>query len=426
MRMHGEWLGSARVRFVLLVVLTVAGAVPVMSRGARWLGSWKLALDEGSGSIVLLGPVAAGIACGVYVRLRRSHVDDLLSQAARPWRGWTAPALAVWALSGAAVLLLSLSTTTGAWLAGSKACPQLWWAIVPGLLVLGAEVSLGALIGSLAQHYWVVPWVAVGTFLLFLLTRLGIIPVVFDTGPTTGALIGETFYPPWFLFQAVAAAGIGCVALAASHPALFRSSHLAWRATTLLSAAMAAITLLALRAPLDRYEPAPPTADACIDGHPTVCMTQDGHRPLPDLASKMESLARPLLDADVPLPEKFVPIESISAADRGVGILSFFDEEELAREVDDAVAARSLATPARCPAFFADQPPPETYFSAYGFLVRWLLVQSGDEDAPTEGSLARWWALPVGQQYPWLRATYAALTDCRLDDLGLPVPPTAG
>ena len=51
-----EWLGAARVRFWLVCALVAAGLVPVLSRGAEWLGSWKMALDWGTSSVILLGP----------------------------------------------------------------------------------------------------------------------------------------------------------------------------------------------------------------------------------------------------------------------------------------------------------------------------------------------------------------------------------
>ena len=53
-----EWLGAVRVRVLLVCALTAAGLVPVLSREASWLGSWKMALDWGTSSITLLGPVA--------------------------------------------------------------------------------------------------------------------------------------------------------------------------------------------------------------------------------------------------------------------------------------------------------------------------------------------------------------------------------
>ena len=417
-----EWLGRGRSRLALLGLLLCVGGIASLSRGPRWLGSWKLAVDEASGSIFLVGPVAAGIACGVYVRLRRSHVEELLHQAARPWRGWISPALGVWGLAGAAVVGLGLVMTSAASLAGSSAFPQVAWVAVPTVLALGAEVAVGALVGARVPHYWTVPWVGVGTFLLVLLTRVSVIPIVFDTGPASGELIGETFHPSWFAFQAITASGIVVAAMAGTHPQLFRASSLLWRVISATAAAAALAVLLLAPRPLSRYELAPEAADVCRESRPVVCMTRDGHRPLDDLASTMESVARPLVDAGIPLPDRFVPVESRSATDRDVGMLLFADDEELAAEVDDTVAARSLAMPTRCPAYFGDRPPPQAYFSVSGFLVRWLLVRAGDENAPTDGSLASWWRLPVRQQHPWVRATYAALTSCQLEALSLPDP----
>ncbi|KAA1421936.1 hypothetical protein F0U44_06645 [Nocardioides humilatus] len=427
MALRAEWLGDRRARLIMFAALLGVGTASIMSRGTRWLGSWKLAIDEVGGSVFLVGPVAAALTCAVYVRLQQAQVDELLSQAARPWRGWTAPALGVWALASCAVGLLAVVTTVAARIAGATVYPQLSWVMLPALLVLGAEVALGALVGTRSQRYWVVPWVGVGTFLLFLLTRFHVIPVVFDTGPTSGELIGETFDPPWFVYQSVAAIGVATAAISASHTHLLQRSSVAWKAFLCLSATAALITLAFIRPPVDRYRPAPTEADVCYPEHPTVCMTEDGHRPLLDIVGKMVSLARPLIEAGVRLPERFVPIESTSAADPHTGILSFQDDDQLARSVDEEMAAESLATPRLCAAYSSDDPRvlPEVYFSVYNTLVLWLLVQAGDKSPPTDGSTATWWALAPEQQYAWVRTTYAALSDCRLNDLVRPQAPEA-
>lgn len=422
------WLGRARVRLTLVAVMVAMGSVPVMDRGTRWLGSWKLALDQGNGSLILLGPLAAAFSCGVYVRMRRSRVEDLFPQAARPWRAWTAPAIGVWIMGGTALLVLCLSTTTAAWLDGATPYPRLWWVAGCTLLVLGAEVAIGSLVGSLTAHYWAVPWVAVGTFLLFLLTKLSVVPIVFDTGPTTGVLIGETFAQPWFAYQAVVALGLACTAMALSHPGLFRSASLGWKTVTVLAAGAAAVTLVAVPAPLERYVLTSSSKEVCRQGRPVVCLPEDGHRPLDDIAARMQRLAVPLADAGVDLPDRYLTITSARVADSPSGILRFHDSEDLARRVDDSVAAESLAVPRLCRDYSMDSGPvePEVWLSVQDFLARWLLVRVGDASPPTDDSRALWWTQDVEAQYPWVRATYAALSECRLADLHLPDPPTAG
>lgn len=420
---RSEWLGSGRVRVALAVTLVAAGLVPVLSRQAQWLGSWKLALDWGTSSLILLGPVAAGIACGVYVRLRRAGIADLLGQSARPWRGWTAPALAVWVLGSGAMVALCLSATTAAWLAGATAYPRLGWVILPALSVLGAQVAIGALIGSLTGHYWAVPWAAVGTFFLFLLTKLGVIPVVFDTGAATGTLVGETFSPHWFVVQGVLALGITATVLALSHWTLFRTSSVLWKATTGAMAAAAAFTLIAVEPPPDRYEPTASVDYACRDGRPVVCLTEDAKRPLDDLAAKMQRLAGSLVAAGAPLPDRFVRYPPGVEPDPGAGAVRLFVEEQLASEVGYDAAAESLVTPAVCTAYSSDEAGvlPEEYFAVSSILVRWILVQDGHESAPSaDDAQAGWWAQPTEEQYPWVRTTYDALRDCRLDDLRPP------
>ncbi|WP_322937356.1 hypothetical protein [Nocardioides bizhenqiangii] len=423
MRMRSEWLGSPLVRLGLLVALLAAGLVPVMSRGGQWLGSWKLALDWGTSSVILLGPVAAGIACGVYARIHRAGLADLLGQAVRPWRGWVTPALAVWGLAGTALLLLCGFTTTAAWLAGATAYPHLWWVVLPALLVLGAQVALGGLVGGLTGRYWAVPWVAVGTFVLFILTSIGVIPVVFDTGGATGTLAGQTYSPPWFAFQSVVAVGVAATAMTVSNRELFRVSPLPWKLGTGAAAGAAALTLVFVDAPLERYEPVRSIGYECRDGRPRVCMTEDARRPLDDLATKMQRLAGALEAAGAHLPDRFVHARPGSTPAQDAGVLRLFVDEVLAERVGYPAAAESLTTPAPCAAYSSDDPRdlPETWFAVNATLVRWLLVQEGEESVPSgDHPMADWWALPVEQQYAWVRATYSALRDCRLRDLRLP------
>jgi hypothetical protein len=414
------WLGSPRARFYLLLAMLGAGLLPVLGREASWLGSWKMALDWSTFSITTLGPVAAGIACSAYVRFRRSGVPDLLSQAGRPWVGWLAPALGVWALASLAVSLVAAFTTTAAWAVGAHAYPELFWVVPPALVVLGAEVAIGALIGSRIPHYWAAPWAAVIVFTCYILSSVRFLPGVFRTGGVTGSLAGETFAASPICLQALGAIGVAVLAMALSRWDLFLTTSLVHRALAGLVVCAAIPALLLLPGDSDaRYVDVAEPRYECRTGEPTVCLLEETTRPLDDLTGRMQRLAGPLVTAGARLPARFAqPAPLARDPSDGVVIL----DDELSSQVSDGAAAESLVTPAGCPAYYSDSPGafPERLFTIRRILVRWLLVQDGQGSAPTDGGPADWWALPVEQQYPWIRESYDALCDCRLFDLRLP------
>lgn len=420
-----EWLGSLRVRTALVVALVVAGLAPALSRGDDLLGSWKVALDHGTFGITTLGPVAAGIACTAYVRIRLAGMPELLSQAARPWVAWCAPAVGVWLLASLAVVLVCVATTTAAQAAGATTFPELSWVVLPALAVLGAEVAVGALIGSLAQRYWAAPWAAVAVFTLYILSSVGVLPAVFRTGGVTGSMAAETFRAQPLVLQGVAALGVAAGAMALSRWELFRVSHRGNQALSAVTVVAAAVALLGLTGDDDeRYVFVDDVVYECREGTPTVCMTEETTRPLDDLATTMQQLAEPLVEAGITLPERFVQ-EAGPATEVTDGSLRLLDEE-LSAEVSDVSAARSLAQPADCPAYSSDDPRdlPEVWFAVDDVLVRWLLVQDGRQSPPSAGHpLAAWWEAPYRVQLRWVRATYDALRECRLLDLRLPPAP---
>jgi hypothetical protein len=421
---RGEWLDRPHIRICLVVVMIAAGLVPVLSRRAEWLGSWKMALDQGTFSITLVGPVAAGIACAVYVRFRRSGVPDLLSQAGRPWVGWITPAFGVWILASLAVILICAFTTTATWAVGAHAYPELSWVVPAALIVLGAQIAIGALMGSQIPHYWAVPWAGVIVFTLYILSSVGVLPGVFRTGGVTGSLAGETFAARPIWLQALAALGIAVAAMALSWWDLFRISSLPHRVGVVVVLCGAIPALLQLPADSDlRYAPQAVVDYDCRDGRPTVCMLEETTRPLDDLAAAMQRLARPLLAAGARLPDRFTQSTHL-AMDPSDGVINL--DDELSAEVSVEAAARSLSVPAACPAYSSDDPDafPEVLFAVRDVLVRWILVQDGQETPPSgDHPTADWWALPLEQQRPWVRSTYDALRDCRLFDLHLPSIP---
>ena len=417
---RNEWLGTPRVRLALAAAMVAAGMVPVLSREASWLGSWKMALDWGTFSITLLGPVAAGTACAVYVRNRRAQLPELLSQAARPWLGWVAPALVVWLLAAVGVVLICAATTTATWAAGANAYPSVSWVVLPALVVLAADVAVGALIGSVVGHPFAAPWAAVTTFTLFILTSTSVIPGVFRTGGVSGSLAGGTFVTRTLVLQAVAALGFAAGAMALSHVDLFRDSSLLTRVVTAVTIVGTAVALFGLNGDHERYALVADPEYECREGPPAVCMLAETTRPLDDIAGRMQRLSEHLTVAGASLPDRWLQVMGTPhPADGAINVPSDYVLDD---QVSDADAAEALSTPADCPAYSSDDPtvPLEATFAIRRILTRWILVQAAQEPAPSDGPLAAWWALPPEEQHPWVRTTYDALRDCRLGDLRPP------
>ena len=63
--------------------------------------------------------------------------------------------------------------------------------------------------------------------------------------------------------------------------------------------------------------------------------------------------------------------------------------------------------------------PPQAVFDARLTIASWLAVQDGRvQPAELAGRPdTAWLARPEGEQLDWLRTTYAALTECRYDDV---------
>ncbi|WP_193611155.1 hypothetical protein [Nocardioides lijunqiniae] len=414
------WLGDRRTVVLTFAGMLLAGLVPVLSHGTDWLGSWKLALDRGTFSLTLVGPVAAGVACTAYVRLTTSGVEPLVQTARRPWWPWLRPALATWCLAAAAVLVTTLGVTVAAQAAGSAPFPRTLWVLVPALCVLAAQVAVGVLLGGLGRRRWLAPVAAAATFGLGVLGAVGVIPEVFRTGGLTGSYAGETFDVATHLLQAGAALGIAAGLLTLSdRAAVWRS--LGARAVVLVLVLGGGACYVALgRGTHETTRPLADPALVCRGQAPRVCLARETTRPLDDLVRRMEQQAVALTEIGIELPPRWVQHRPGAPAGDGDGALELFVEEELAGEVSDETVARSLATPADCPAYRGDVPPPEASFDTRRLLARWLLVHAGLLEPGADDQDRAWLASGTDEQRPWVLGTYDRLRACRLDELRLP------
>lgn len=419
MRGHLTWLGSRRTVVLELVALVAVGIVPVLSRGTDWLGSWKMALDAGTFSLTLVGPVAAGLACATYVRLATSGVEPLVRAGPRPWWSWLRPALAIWSLAALAMLVITLAVTTAARLAGSAPYYDTLWVVVPALCVLAAQVGVGVLLGGVGRRVWLAPVAAAATFGLGVLGAVRVMPEIFRTGGLGASYAGETFDVSTLTLQAGAALGIATAALLLSNRTLVAPSPSSLVVVALLVVQGAVCYVMLGQGVHDRYRAVPNPQLVCRGDLVRVCMARETTRPLDDLVERMERQAQALSDLGLQLPPRYVQPQvdrDHSETDGGLYLL----DEELEATVSDELAAASLATPAHCAAYSADVPPPEASFATRHLLARWLLVRAGLLMPDDDDSDREWLESGLDAQRPWVTSTYEQLRACDLDALRLP------
>ena len=413
------WLGGRRTVVLELVALVAVGVVPVLSHGTDWLGSWKMALDAGTFSLTLIGPVAAGLACTTYVRLATSGVEPLVRTGPHPWWSWLRPALSVWSLAAVAMLAITLAVTTAAQVAGAAPYYDTLWVVLPSLCVLAAQVGVGVLLGGAGRRAWLAPVAAAATFGLGVLGAVGVTPEIFRTGGLGVSYAGETFDASTLTLQAGAAVGIATSALLLSNRAVVAGSPTSLVVVALLLLEGALCYLVLGQGAHDRYRAVPHPQLVCRGDLVRVCMARETTRPLDDLVRRMERQARALSDLGLELPPRYVQPQvdrDRSETDGGLYLL----DEELDPTVSDEVAAASLATPAHCAAYSADVPPPEASFDARHLLARWLLVRAGLLEPDDDDSDREWLGSGLDAQRPWVTSTYEQLRACDLDALRLP------
>jgi hypothetical protein len=414
------WLGDLRTVSLMFLGLVAVGLVPALSRGADWLGSWKMALSAGLFALTLIGPVAAGIACAAYTRFATSGAEHLVMTGRRPWWTWLRPALATWSLAAAAMLAITLATTSASQFAGSAPYPDTTWVVLPALCVLAAQVAVGVLIGAVGRRRWLAPLAAAATFGLGVLGAVGLIPDIFRASVTTGTYAGETFDTSTHVLQAVAALGVVAALLTLSHRPAIRAASWPLRAVMGVVVVAGGVCYFALGQGV--HEPTRRVVDpelVCRGETVRVCLVRETTRPLDDLVRRMERQAGALRELGLELPPSYVD-DLADLDDERQGGVSLFVDETLASTVSDEVAARVLTTPAQCAAYRADSAPPEASFDARRLLARWLLLRAGLLTPDSDDSDRAWLDSGLEAQRSWVTTTYEQLRSCDLDALRLP------
>lgn len=414
MRRWFTWLGGRRAVLLILALFVAAGAAASANQIGDWRGSWKMALDAGGAARVFLGPVAAGVACLVYARLRSSAMSEVILQSRRDWLCWLQPLLAIWALAVAALVVVTATTTTIASLSGVPAYPRYLWILLPVCGVLAAQSAIGAAIGYASGRSWTAPLAVVLVLLLFLWSLAGPVPEFFLNGGFSGDLAGSRFVTGAWLATGVAAVALAVGVVALTHPRLFltgvvRRALVGGAALGWLASWFVVDSAMLVEARTDPEW-------TCAGARPQVCVYAEHPRPLADLAARVDQQAAALRVLDIALPARF--IESLDAQPPGTGSVNLLDWTA-ARTVPDEIATDALTRPTSCPADYGDEPA-YLSFEARHLLGRWLQVRAGVLE-PRPGDRDRAWLTGApALADAGVRTTYRQLTDCAYDELRMP------
>ncbi|MFL6109124.1 MAG: hypothetical protein ACJ72L_19355, partial [Marmoricola sp.] len=168
---------------------------------------------------------------------------------------------------------------------------------------------------------------------------------------------------------------------------------------------------------LDSRYVAVPTPLSCRGDQPKVCVAAEAPRALSAAARRMHRLARPLVAAQVRLPDQWTYYWGQREFPVG-GVLRMQSSRVLDTRVQDSDVVSSLAMPALCAGFFADPSRElERALEVRSLLEQWIGVRNdlghGFTDAPHA-----WFISP--ESATWVRTTYAQLRRCDLAAVRMP------
>jgi hypothetical protein len=415
------FLLGRRITIAALAALVGAGMVTLLAHGTDWLGSWRMALDQGTGSLALIGPVAAGWAALTYAGLAQQEWPAFAAGMSRLHRAWLDPLLVVWLAGLAALVVTTALALVLASLAGSRSDLPSLWILGEAAAVLAAQVGIGAVIGLLLRGLWAAPAAAVAVFALGPMSALGYLPGMFDTGSVSGSLVGQTWSAAVLGWQAVMTIGVAGLACSLLWWRVAPTRHWVWSAVTLVVGASAIGAWTALEAVgHERYAyDDKPTQWVCRGDAPQVCMDSYTVRPLDALAEEMSRHAAALIGVGATVPDTFDQAVPGKSPDPDHGVILFVSSGETNTSANNRSVSFSLAKPRGCEEFSSSSMPMKA-LRAQVFMADWIGTQAGDTVAAWNRAERNWLDLPVAEQADWVVTTYEQLADCDLDAITLP------
>lgn len=407
---------AKRNAFTFALVLAVEVAVLFWTNGSPWRGEWNWTLDYTVGTTVLTGPLIGGFAAWVCADDRRRGllVDSTT-------RGWLAPVrtAAVAVALGTLAFVVALVAALVATYTVPHGGPVTWWLPLVVLPVLALNALLGAAVGHLYPQRVLVVLVPPALFVLGALGDFDLGPRILRQGPTTGTLAGQDFNGDQIGRHVVIMAGL-LVLLVAAQAVRRRVRTTAAVVVAVLGAtAVVVVGSQTSGQSADRLVATRERPTACAGEAPRVCLLPSNRRSLEPVRRQLHRAIRPLLEIGADVPELFVDAGPLHPGPMDAGVVQLFEAN-----VDHfplEFAARSVAMPAPCPAWYADTPPAEAAFEAQSLVSSWLLVRMGRPLIAWSPEAEDWLRhTEVEAQGPVIAEIFEQLRTCRLDAITVP------
>lgn len=348
--------------FPLFLALEVVNAT---SRDREWASEWLWTSSASNGILVLLGPLAAGVAAAESVQLRRKGSHALIAaegvHAAR-FHVVRVLALAAWACIGHLAGVLSMWVVAmarhGQW--GSLQ-PEV---ILPSFVLLIAFVCTGAAVGWWLPAIVTPPLVAVAGYIL---PGLGFVnPSLFLVGGATGSLLGLEYRPSVLLSLSAWWALVAFTALVT----LGRAGVVRLAAALTLFGTVVATTIPLLNQSPDELRLATHLpALSCQGRAPQICVSAE----VPESLEPVAGVARPLSVAlhDLLSDVKIDRIVTVQAAHLPAGTVVVPAKTNEPYVSDLAVASGLVRSVTGC--WRGD----DTTYAATQMVARYLVAQTG-------------------------------------------------
>ena len=376
-------------------------------------------------TLVLAGPLAAGMAAWAATRERRLGTEELLATTSQP----TAVRLLVaWASSMVWIALGYLAAVAilfaSAYLGGVYGIPTVW-PVILGLFALVADSAIGFAAGQYVPSRFTAPLIAIalywvqGVTIAYSVSSLRYLSPVVD-------LYHSVFYgvvPNIFVAQSLWLLGLAIVALVFAVRRGERRSVVPWIALAagLAATATGAVVLLGtpsqvtatqLREARIAYEP------VCDDGDLRVCVHPSYRQMLPEASATIRGVTGPLAGVDGgPERAEQTPYDGTGLTPDGTLTFYVYDGTSMGDGFASSVTLNLVFDP-RAKQGGAGPTPPDAAQSAIG---GWLLEQAGREASVADNwavgkgmprvaqARERFDALPAEKRTAWLDANYRRL-----------------
>jgi len=400
------------------VVLVAAGLAAVFSR-TTWQGEWARSFDWAMGAVILVGPVAAGIAAydaQAYFGRRWRTISGNLARTGRDLplvvgATWWWASLA-WVLCALVALGVAATTSSGP--------PRIEaWACLEVFAILFATSALGAVVGLVVPHLVAAPLAVVVAFCGPILASWLGTDEPFVYGGATATLVGLRYDKGVAVTLLCLDLLVGALLVCAAVVRV-RGVRLAPIATMGAVGSFGVLIVIGVAAPstANRYEPNPNVRFVCIDASPQICMAEATSRDMRAFDATARPMFRALVAAHATVPARYQQVVG-GAGNPAAGSIMLSDDDLTRGEVSATDVALSVARPADCPAYYAEAAPHQA-LDAQAVIADWLLRRSGT------GS-ARGWAgatiddeIQAGGLDTWVRRTFEQLSHCELSSVAPP------